>query len=329
MPYVRAYAIELAQHYFPKRADTAAYIAPIAHAFSVDLVIAPILHRTHHLWRYDYDGLDVVSQFYKFSTPSKGYYHLSYGKLPSPNPESVREGCQRLGVDLGEHVSILFDTYQVEGARARVAARILEALAGLAFDYEQNQEYGFMQTEVKQQLRKMQGKGRFRYLRRGREWMLLGSSAGKETVDIRQFPVNNLFGYRIEIQNIKVRVTLAKAEVELAKAKALSLLESESSIIWRVKQINSFYENFHKTHRYVNSFNWTGLDHWIAERVEKAARNSEQKRDWHVYQANKHKYAAVNQPRRGNFFWNIRELNCDYINIWNPYRWPAPVEDIV
>jgi hypothetical protein len=322
---VKFYAAELAAHYFPKRADSPIYLAPVAHAYAVDLTLAPILHRTHHLWRYDYDNLDIVSQFYKFTTPSKEYYHLAHGKLPTITVDDVRYGCEILRIDLGEHIEVLFDTYYVEGARARVAARVLEALAGLQFDYQLNKEYGFLETESHKQLRKMEGKGRFRYLRRGREWMALGTAEMAETIDLRKEPARNFFGYRIELQNKRVRISLSKQEVDQAKAEILAILESESSIVWRVKKVNSFYENFHKRHRYINAFSWSGLDHWVQTRVAQAGRTSEQKRDWQVYQASKHKKPATNQPRRGNFFWDIKKsLNFGYQELWNPYRWPQP-----
>src|SRR5439155_7341020 len=117
-------------------------------------------------------------------------------------------------IELGDHIDVLFDTYCMEGARSRVAARLLESLAGLPHDEQRNQEYGFLERETRQQLRKLHGQGRFRYLRRGREWLALGTAATAATVDIRKDSVRNLFGFQIGCDNLKVRITIAKQTIE-------------------------------------------------------------------------------------------------------------------
>lgn len=320
---IKHYAIELAKHYFPRRSDNEIYIAPVAHAFAVDLCVAPVIHRTHHLWRYDFDSLDILSQFYRFSTPSKGYYHVAYGILDKITVKDVEYGCNHLGIELGDHIKVLFDTYQVDGARAKVAARTIEALGGLRFDIDRNDDYGFLEREAFKQIRKMKGKGRFRYLRRGRQWMALGTAESRETLNIKLFPAT-VFDYRVEMQNLKVKITLLKTTIEEFKGKILGVLEGETSIIWKVREINRIYEHFYKEHHFINGFSWTGLDTWVKNAVSKAAKTSEVKQEWSTYQAGYQKDGPTNQPRRGNFFWNVSTLKCDYRLLWSPYKWLSP-----
>ena len=321
---IKIYAAELAQFYFPKRADSPLYLSPVAHAFAVDLAIAPALHRLHHVWRYDYDSLDVLANFYCFSTPSKGYYHLAQGKLPPLRIEQVQEGCAWLGIELDNHIETLIETYCVEGARGRVAARVLETLAGLTHDREQNALYGFMEQEQQRRLRKFKGQGRFRFLRRGRYWMALGTAEQVTTLDIRKDPPTNLFGFRVTVEKEKVRIYVAKSAIEMLKADLIATLEKEASIVWRVQKVNTLYEDFHRRHRYANAFNWTNLDNWVERRVREAARTSEVKREWQLYQARLHGRSLIHQPRRTNFFWDVEQLKFAYRELWNPYRWPEP-----
>jgi hypothetical protein len=173
------YATQLAKRYFPKRSDNPVYLEPVINAFSYDLVLAPMHHRCHHLWRYNYDDLDILAQFYRFSNDKHGYYHLAQGAQERPTAPLFEEGCRLLGIRIGDSEE-LFSKYYVEGARARVAARVIETIAGLPFDHELNGHYGFLEQESTKRSRKLEGAGRFRFLRRGRTWMALGTSQMRE-----------------------------------------------------------------------------------------------------------------------------------------------------
>lgn len=320
------YAAALARHYFPKRADNPAYIAPVVHAFACDLVVAPMIHRFHHLWRYNYDDLDLLAQFYIFSTPSRKYYHAAVGFLPPPSVEEVRQGCVLIGIDLGEHLDELMNTYRLEGARSRVAARVLESIGGLAADQLLNQHYGFLERESHRNLRALRGQGRFRFLRRGRQWMTVGTAPGYLTSDIRQEVLADVLGYRIEVgSKIKIHASVSRRAIEQAKAEMAAMLETESSnVMWQVKRVSDYYRNFHRERRFANATDWVEIDRWVLRRVRKFLR-SLPKTELTIYQASKNKpWSVTYLPRRTNFFWNISELNCEYADIWNPYRWPEP-----
>ncbi len=321
---IQNYAAELTAHYYPMR-DDQVYCAPMLHAFSVDLVVAPILHARPYLWRYNYDDLDLLAQFYKFSQPRNGYYHLAFGTLPRATPEAVERGCELLGINLGEHTEQLFMTYHLPGRRSSVAARVLETLAGAAHDREQNWYFGFLLDPSQKALHKRKGYGKFRYLRRGRQWMALGTAPKQHTIDLRRERVDNIFGYRIEVGSKagKVRISVARGEIEWAKAQMLTKLESETPLYRRLKEVNGFYYEFHFRRRFANATNWVEVDRWLLRRMREAAK-SEPKFDWRAYQASQNRAKSVTYlPHRSNFFWNVREeLHGEYRSIWNQYNWP-------
>ena len=324
---VMNYAAQLARRYFPIRAENPIYIEPIIHSFACDLVLAPMHHRYHHLWRYDYDDLDVLSQFYKFSTPRQGYYHVAHGTLSPPTPQLFEAGCCILGARF-ETSDELFSAYYVEGARARVAARVIETIAGLPSDHDLNRHYGFLAQESAKRRRRVNGEGRFRFLRRGRSWMALGTHANDSTTDLRRSGICDLFGYRVHITQGDLRISVSKELLEFARAEIVTILESESAPFNRIARVNNFYERFHHQHRFANATNWSQLDQFLLKWIRKMVRSVPKSR-YVVYLAAKNKPAmATYLPRRSNFFWDLSELKCPYHSLWNPYRWPQPAPEI-
>lgn len=320
------YAAGLAKHYFPKRADNSEYIAPVVHAFACDLVVAPMIHRYHHLWRYNYDDLDLLAQFYVFSTPSRRYYHVAVGEYPRPTTEEVKRGCALLEIDLGEHLDELFNTYCLEGARSRVAARVLESIAGLPADHALSEHYGFLEMASHRNLRALRGQGKFRFLRKGSHWMALGTAPGYRTQDLRQDTIGDLFGYRIQVgAKDKIQISVCRYALEQAKAEIAAILDTESTRVdWLLNRVSHFYKNFHRDHRFANVTDWVEMDRWVLRRVKNFLRHFP-KNDFTVYQASRHKpWSSTYLPRRSNFFWNVSELKCEFVDIWNPYRWPEP-----
>jgi len=321
------YAAQLAKRYFPIRSNNAVYLEPVINAFSYDLVLAPMHHRCHHLWRYNYDDLDILAQFYRFSNDKHGYYHLAQGTLERPTGPLFEEGCRLLGIRIGDSEE-LFSTYYVEGARARVPARVIETIAGLPSDHELNGHYGFLEQESTKRSRKLAGAGRFRFLRRGRTWMALGTSPSARTHDIRREGGNEVFGYRIAVRDQEVQISVAKSVLAQARADIVAILESESTLSWRMKQLCDFYRRFHHQHRFVNANNWFELDQWISRRVSRLAR-SQPKHSNQLYLAGEHlPKVPTYLPRRSNFFWGIAEVNCPYSSLWNPHTWPQPDRDL-
>jgi hypothetical protein len=323
---VLQYAAALARHYFPKRADNETYLAPVVHAFACDLVVAPVIHQCHHLWRYNYDDLDILAQFYVFTTPSRKYYHVAQGESARPTPEEMRKGCALLKIDLGEHLEELFNTYYLEGARSRVAARVLESIGGLCRDHELNRYYGFLELPSHRNLRAFQGQGKYRFLRRGCQWMALGTAPSHNTLDLRQEALGNLFGYRIQVgAKNKIQTWVSRRTMEQAKAEIAAMLESESAQVhWLVNRVSRFYKHFHLEHRFANATDWVEMDKWVLRHVRRFLRRLP-KMEFSIYQATRNKPWMSNYlPHRSNFFWNVSELKCDYADIWNPYRWPEP-----
>ncbi|MGH9763761.1 MAG: hypothetical protein ACREAC_23260, partial [Blastocatellia bacterium] len=328
------YARQLARHYLPKRFESERYIEPVIHAFCCDLVIAPLLHLKNYLWRYNYDDLDIVSNFYYFSEDTHGYYHLAHGRTDPPSLEALIEGFRLFELKLSEtHAERLFQTYSVDGARARVAARVVETVAGRALDEVLNQHYGFLEHGSQQRLRRRNGLGRFRFLRRGRDWMALGTHPAPGTTDIRTQPPADLFGYRIRVTEEGIKVGLADRLFEQAKADLLDILEGEASVFWRVKRASDYYKYFYEQYRFANDpAPWRLLDKWLLVRVTKLLRaipkdTGEGPPAARLLDLNsfRKKRSIPHRPRRTNFFWKVEEeLNCPYLLIWNPYRWPEP-----
>ncbi|HYL98685.1 MAG TPA: hypothetical protein VEZ90_07000 [Blastocatellia bacterium] len=265
---IRAYAEQLARHYFPKKCHSELYIEPVIHSFCCDLVLAPAIHGTKHLWRYNYDDLDIVSNFYHFSQEQLKYYHFASGRNDTPTLEAFEEGLRLFRVRLGTaHIEKLFDTYSVEGLRARVAARVIEAIAGRAQDEILNRHYGFLENESIQCLRKMKGLGRFRFLRRGRDWMAIGTHAAHGTVDIRKQPLADVFGYRVRLTQEGIQVGLSRRLIDQAKADMSGILERGARVFARIRKASEYYKHFHEEHRFANAASWLILDDWLVVRA--------------------------------------------------------------
>jgi hypothetical protein len=320
---IREYAGQLASRYYPIRANNAAYLEAPVHAFCYDLVLAPAVHRYHHLWRYNYDDLDILAQFYRFSTPRQRYYYVAHGTLGPPTVALFNGGCSILGVDAGD-TEELFSGYYLEGARARVPARVIESIAGLPWDIQLNQHYGFLEMESQRRLRKLRGQGRFRFLRRGRTWMALGTHAAEGTTDLRERPISDLFGYQIWIEQDEIRASVSRSAVELVQAELLAIIESESRSYYRLHKANEFYLSFCHQRRFANAVNWYRLDEFLARRVRRMVRSGPKLEYSLVRAADNRPEIVTYLPRRSNFFWNLGEVNCPYHALWNPYRWPQP-----
>lgn len=320
---VREYAGQLACRYFPIRASNSIYLEPVIHAFCHDLVLAPSVHRHHHLWRYNYDDLDILAQFYRFSTPRQRYYHLAYGTLSPPTLDLFEAGSRMLGIHVADPEE-LFAAYYLEGGRARVAARVIESIAGLPCDVRLNDHYAFLELESTKRLRKLRGQGRFRFLRKGRTWMALGTHASNATVDLREQAVHDLFGYQICLERGKVRVSVSKTTIERAKAELTAILESESQSYYRLLKLNEFYAGFYHQRRFANAMDWYRLDEFVRRGVRKMLRSGPKFKYRLPLAGKKRREIITYLPRRSNFFWNLEELKCPYHAIWNPYRWAQP-----
>jgi hypothetical protein len=113
--------------------------------------------------------------------------------------------------------------------------------------------------------------------------------------------------------------------MEQTKAEIAAMLETESmQVHWLVNRVSNFYRHFHLEHRFANATDWVEMDRWVLRHVRGFLRRFP-KIDLSIYQASKNRpWASTYLPRRSNFFWNVSELKCDYVDIWNPYRWPEP-----
>jgi hypothetical protein len=243
--------------------------------------------------------------------------------LEPPTPGLFEQGCQKLGVHVGDSDE-LFAAYYLEGARARVAARVIESIAGLACDARLNDRYGFLELESEKRLRKRLGLGRFRFLRKGRRWMALGTHSAEATTDLRQRPIPELFGYRIWMDHDKIQISLSKIAVQQAKAELAAILESESQVYSRLRRVNEFYRAFHHQRRFANAMNWYHLDEFLTKRVRRMIRSGPKINYRLALAADNRPETVTYLPRRCNFFWNLEELRCPYYTLWNPYRWPQP-----
>lgn len=323
---VQEYARFLAAKYFPKRAGNELYLEPAVHAFACDLVAAPRLHGEAHLWRYNYDDLDILSQFYKYTNKRNGYYHVAIGRTEWPTIERFQQGCKLLEIDFGPNIDDLFNAFRLEGARSRPAARLIETIAGYPSDVALNRAYGFLECESQQRLRRRKGLGRFRFLRRGRQWFALGTKPAPFTTDIRREPLADIFGYRIGLTTDgKAHISVNRRSIDEAKEEILALLETEAKIGFKLRLVSDFYKRFHHQRRFANATDWREMDAWLLRKVRKEMR-SHPKSSHSVYLASKHPPQGTTfQPRRSNFFWNVQaELKCDYELIWNPFMWPEP-----
>ncbi len=320
---LKEYAQELAKHYFP-RAKSDVYLETAVEAFIIDVATAPILHRQNYLWRYNYDDLDILSNFYKFTNHKHKYFHVSTGELPPPTHDAVRKGCHLLGITLkDETIERLLEINNLSGLRARIAARILEPLAGIEHDHQQNKLYGFLMDPSKRNLRAAQGLGKFRYLRKGRTWLALGTASVEGTTDLRKADAE-VFDYVISFQNQEVKTLVASRFIEALKIQLKEILISDSPIFIRLKRVEQAYEYFFLRHRFTNRTDWRSIDTWIKNQSSKA-RKAYPKFDYQMFRASLHTAPTTYQPRRSNFFWKpAEELHCSFKTIWNPYNWDEP-----
>lgn len=320
---VQRYASELAQCYYPKKADNEDYLRPVVLSFAVDLTLAPLLHSKPQLWRYNYDDLDLLANFYKFAQKQNGYFHVAHGTLPEPTMEDLALGLKLLEIEIGDYLEELWNAYNLRGGRARVAARVIEAVSGLFFDEQMNDALGYAESESRRNLRLKNGLGKFRYLRRGREWMSIGTAASHGSVDLRKESISDLWGYQIRYDRKEqtVKISASNHQFKWAKAQMTTLLEKDTLLGMRLKNVSDFYREFYNERRFANATNWFQLDEWLLTRTKKF-RRAMGKGKWKLYLAKPHQTGKITYlPRRTNFFWNISEnLNCAYKLIWNPYR---------
>ncbi len=320
---LQEYSLELAKHYFP-RSKSEYYLQTAAECFAVDLATAPYLHTKPHLWKYNFNDLDILANFYKFTNTTHKYFHVSTGELPPPTLETVSKGCQILGFNMlkGTFEKLLV-TYQQRGLRSRIAGRILEQLAGLEHDYQQNKLYGFLLDPSKRNLRAAEGLGKFRYLRKGKTWLAVGTAAVKDhTTDLRKQDVE-AFDYTISFKD-KVKISITNKYIEAFKIQVKEILNSDAPIYIRLKRAEQAYLYFYTQHKFVNFMHWSQLDTWLKNQSSKA-RKRYQKFTFEMFRASTQPRTIIHLPARRNFFWNpAEELHCDFKTIWNPYNWQEP-----
>ncbi len=322
------YAQELAAHYF-KKSKNESYLEPVIRAFTADLILAPLTHLHAHLYRYNYDELDILANFYRFTNNTNKYFHAATGILPPATLENFQSGLERLHIQL-DNAEELFNTYLVEGLRAKLAARLIESVAYLEHDEELNRRLGFKNSTDIRERQKREGRGKFRYLRRGPEWLALGT-APNETIDLRHQPIDT-FGYRVSVKKIEtrtktktdikheLRATMAPHTIEHFKKEIQDLLHRDASINFRLKIANDHYTNFYQRHKHATSTRWKEVDMWFNRTTDKAMRSAGIKPGWKNFQTAELRHKIVFPPLRTNFFWNpAEELHCEYKQIWNPY----------
>jgi hypothetical protein len=325
---LREYAQELAAHYF-KKSKNESYLEPIIRAFTADLILAPLTHLHAHLYRYNYDELDILANFYRFTNNTNKYFHATTGILPPATLENFQAGLEHLHIQL-DNTEELFNTYLVEGLRAKLAARLIESIAYLEHDKQLNRRLGFMDNIDIREKSKREGRGKFRYLRRGAEWIALGT-APNQTIDLRYKPLE-AFGYSITIKKIKtrengktnikheVRATVAPHKIEHFKRETQDHLHRDASINFRLRIANDHYRKFYQQYKHATSTRWKQIDMWHNRATDKALKGAGQRPGWKNFQAAELKHKIVFPPARTNFFWNpAEELHCEYKQIWNPY----------
>jgi hypothetical protein len=320
---LKEYSLLLAQHYFP-RSKSEDYLLTAAEAFAVDLATAPYLHTKPHLWKYNFNDLDILANFYKFSNTTHKYFHLSTGELPPPTPDSVEKGASLLGINFKKPtIESLFETYNAAGLRSRIAARILEQISGVEHDHEQNKLYGFLLDPSKRNLRAAQGLGKYRYLRKGKTWLAIGTAAVKDhTKDLRKEDVE-AFDYTISFKD-KVKISITNKHIEAFKIEVREILNSDSSILIKLRRAEAAYKNFYNQHRFANTTSWSALDTWLKNQSSKT-RKRYPKFTFEIFRASTQPREIIHLPARRNFFWNPQdELNCDFKKIWNPFNWEEP-----
>ncbi len=318
-PSIKKYAEELATNYYP-RANSAAYLSTAADLFAIDLCVAPYLHRRNYLWRYNYNELDILANFYKWTNHSHKYFHLEARQLDPPTPSDFKAGCEALGINL--EPDDLLDAYKLKGTRSRIAARIIESISYAPHDLKLNKIYGFDDDPSKRNLRAAEGRGKYRYLRRGRNYLILGTVATTRTTDLRNAHVK-AFDYTISFKE-KPQISKNSESVTQLKADLKGILETDSPIYMRMIRASRHYQQIHEKYRFTNATRWTLIDKWLKDRVRKELKAYPKTEFTGIYQAATHKFAVAHLKKRTNFFWNPAELHCNFSTIWTPYNWEEP-----
>jgi hypothetical protein len=317
-PTTQNYARELAETYYPKNRNPD-YLEPIITSFAADLVTAPRHHSKHYLWKYNYDDLDFLSKFYKLSTPTKKYFHLAAGTLPTPTLEVFKKGCEILKLELGKYAHHIYEIYELGKAKSRVAARIVETIAGAEHDFKMNTFYGFDLDESKRNLMMLRGLGKFQYLRKGNIWIALGSAQAKGTRDLRK-EVIEFYDYTATVYKGRLSIKVHPDQLETLKADLKNILDSDAAMYYRLKKANEHFKAFHFKRRFANATDWNQIDFWFNRYSAKKRKSHPKLKAWTNYNASKNKHEATYIPRRTNFFWNpSEELHCDFKKIWNPH----------
>jgi hypothetical protein len=328
---LKEYATELASHYFP-RSKNETYLEPVIEAFLADLILAPITHTHPYLFKYNYSELDILANFFRFTNSTNKYFFATTGILPRASIDDFRAGLEHLHIQL-DNAEQLFNTYLLEGRRAKLAARLIESIAYLEHDQQLNRSIRFMDNTDIREKAKREGKGKFRYLRRGYEWLALGTAPAEGTIDLRHHALET-FDYCISVTKVKthqkgktdvkqeVRAVVGQTKVEQFKREIQDILYRDASIFFRLKIANEHYRKFYERYKHATSTKWKGTDQWLNRATDKAMHKANMKPGWSNFQAAELKPSIVFPPVRTNFFWNVREeLNCDFKNIWSPYRW--------
>lgn len=318
------YAKDLSEYYYTRRKNCEPYLEPVTDSFVVDLLLAPKLHSLKHLWRYNYDDLDLLSDFYHFAHEKNGYFHVAHGEIPTPSKKKFKNGIRKLGVDLGEHQDKIWNASQLDGKRASVARRTIGAVAGLGFDELMNEKFGFGENESVRNRRKADGLGKFRYKRRGRFWMALGTRKAENTIDLRKEHIPDLWGYQIkrDKKEQKIKIAVSNDNRQQFQADVRAILEKKTNPRTKLNEVSNYYRHFFQRHRFANNTCWFDLDGWVLRRTENT-RKLIPRSDGNVFLAGKnYKGVSTHLPKRCNFFWNLpKEINCDYKLLWNPHSY--------
>jgi hypothetical protein len=316
---IKGYSNELAAKFFP-RAKNEIYLESAAELFAIDLIVAPYLHSRNYLWRYNYDDLDILANFYKFSNSKHKYFFATYRLLPKPDERKFRENSKLLKVNLSdERIKLLFDLYESRGTRSQIAKRIVEQISFVKEDTRLNSVFHFADAPSKRN--RLAGEiGKFRYLRRGRELMIIGTKPNNVLTDIREKEVE-VFDYSIRFtRDNEVSVCIRPKIIRELKSELNEILNRESSIFFRLKLASETYQRFFHRHRFANRQEWKVIDFWFKGKAH-AAMQAYPKLNFELFSACENKKPPVFLPRRSNFFWNpAEELNCQFSTVWSPYN---------
>ena len=319
---LREYAAGLAAHYYPMWRGNEDYIGPVTDSFLVDLAVAPRLHSMKHLWRYNYDDLDLLFNFYSQSQQKNGYFYLAHGQTPEPTKRKLKQGFHNLRLEVGDYLNRLWDASRLDGKRSNVARRLVDAVCGVMHDREMNERFFFDEKESLRNLKKAEGDGKYRYLRRGRLWMALGTRKQEGMMDIRRETVADLWGYRLDYDDkrkIVIQVSYPNRKRFFADVRAMC--ERRGAARKRIGEISNYYQRFFLRHRFANGTAWHFIDKWIQKRtslLRKQVPNAEGK----IFIAHKNFSRKITRlPERRNIFWDPQNyLKCDFVTIWNPFR---------